>query len=198
MEEKNWVNEYSRELDRTKRQQILAAAIEEEGLSPANELRKKLIDARYGKNKSQEIDYFVRGIMRLFYLKNGAGRFFAKGQSRREKEGIRSDLKLASGKPYGEVGEQVLYEEYSNLARLYISLCKSDKNYGAILLGLGKMKESSLVNKIARDIYTAAFDVPERAGMTDEMRTFQRAFTDVFCETFPDKQALLTERIGQK
>ena len=44
---KSWVAEYSRELDKKKRKEILDAAIEAEGMTPEAEVRSKLWEARY-------------------------------------------------------------------------------------------------------------------------------------------------------
>ena len=45
MEEKSWVAEYSRELDKKKRKEILDAAIEAEGMTPEAEVRSAMSTA---------------------------------------------------------------------------------------------------------------------------------------------------------
>ena len=59
MEEKSWVAEYSRELDKKKRKEILDAAIEAEGMTPEAEVRSKLWEARYGQRPKEttEVDH---------------------------------------------------------------------------------------------------------------------------------------------
>ena len=66
-----WVQDYYNETDRPKRKEILEKAIAEEGMTPENELRKYLYDARYGDSEEagREVDYFIRGWMTLEYMK---------------------------------------------------------------------------------------------------------------------------------
>ena len=60
-DEKLWVQQFKREMDRGKRREILEQAIASEGMSPENELRKKLLDARYTSQNDAPVDFFIRG-----------------------------------------------------------------------------------------------------------------------------------------
>ena len=91
--EKQWEREYYRETKREKRKAILDAAIVEEGMSPENELRSKLLESRYGKKleKGQSVDYFIRGWMTLQFLANARKSFGFKRKVRKELVSVKSD-----------------------------------------------------------------------------------------------------------
>ena len=199
MSEKLWVSQYMRETESDRRKEILDQAIAEEGLLPDNELRQKLWDVRYPMQDGRRIDTFIRGWITLAFIDNASQGFFAKKRVEKEKEKVRKDWQLQLASEYGEVGEQVLYEEFFNTAKLYMQLCEDDKTYGSVLLGLGHMKKEKLIAKIARDIFKAAYEVPIRYGMDDELALFTRAATDAYYEVY-DRQKILLEQMihGQK
>ncbi|MBQ2626953.1 MAG: hypothetical protein IJG17_04150 [Eubacterium sp.] len=190
--EKQWEREYYRELKREKRKSILDAAILEEGMSPENELRSRLLEVRYGKKleKGQSVDYFIRGWMTLRFLANSSKSLFFKRKNKRELESLRADWQFDLAAEYGETGQKVLYQEFCQLTRVYLDLCQKDKNYGSILFGIGHIKEDSLMGKIGRDIYTVAYEVPQEYGVAEELRLFtdaaSRTLTDVFPEITDD------------
>ena len=190
--EKQWEREYYRELKREKRKSILDAAILEEGMSPENELRSRLLEVRYGKKleKGQSVDYFIRGWMTLRFLANSSKSLFFKRKNKRELESLRADWQFDLAEEYGETGQKVLYQEFCQLTRVYLDLCQKDKNYGSILFGIGHIKEDSLMGKIGRDIYTVAYEVPQEYGVAEELRLFtdaaSRTLTDVFPEITDD------------
>ena len=196
MEERAWVESYEKELDPKKRREILDAAIEAEGLTPANELRRKLLEARYDTVKGQHVDRFIRGWMEMQFIK-GSRTLFGKRGAEKEKERLREDLGLVLAEPYGEEGRQVLYEEFCNGARLFLKLCREDRSYSSLLFGLGRMKESSLTSKLARTFYTAAVEAPQRIGMAEELQEFRRALVDVFREAYPEESAQLTAHVPE-
>ena len=190
--EKQWEREYYKELKREKRKEILEAAIAEEGMSPENELRTKLLELRYGKkiDRSNSIDYFIRGWMTLRFLSTNSGTLFFKKKAKRELGNVRKDWQFDLAAEYGETGQKVLYQEFCQLTRVYLDLCQKDKNYGSILFGIGHIKEDSLMGKIGRDIYTVAYEVPQEYGVAEELRLFtdaaSRTLTDVFPEITDD------------
>ena len=198
MERKAWVNEYMKEMDRGRRKEILDQAIEEEGLSPENELRKKLWEARYGKQADSEVDYFIRGWMTMAYLGNNTRGLFAARKIAREKTVIRTDWKMDLAEQYGSTGEAVLYEEFYNMSRLYIDLCRHDRNYGSYLLGLGTLKDDALSAKIAKDICRTAFVTAGEIGKDGEFDAFSRAAADAFADVFPKEKHLLQEYLRRE
>lgn len=186
--EKQWEREYYRELKRDKRKAILEAAVAEEGMSPENELRTKLLESRYGRQleKGQSVDYFIRGWMTLRFLLNSPKSFMFKKKARKELDNVKKDWKFDLAAEYGEAGQKVLYQELCNLTRVYLDLCQKDRNYGSILFGLGRVKEETLMSKIGRDIYSVAYEIPQLIGAEEELKLFTDAATRTLTEVFPE------------
>ncbi len=186
--EKQWEREYYRETKREKRKAILDAAIVEEGMSPENELRSKLLESRYGKKleKGQSVDYFIRGWMTLQFLGTARKSFGFKRKVRKELASVKSDWQFELAAAYGETGQKVLYQEFCQLTRVYLELCQKDRNYGAILFGVGRIKEETMVNKIGKDIYTIAYEIPREIEAEEELRLFTEAASRTLTESFPE------------
>ena len=199
MAEKLWVEQYIREPESGRRKEILEKAIAEEGLTPDNELRQKLLEARYQIKDGREIDTFIRGWVSLTFIDNTSTGFFSKKRIEKEKKNIRTDFQLNLAETYGETGRQVLYEEMFNLARLYMQICEEDKQYGSVILGLGQMKKEKRTAKIARDVFRAAYEVPLRYDLSEKLAVFTKAATDAFYEVYDRDQDMLRQLIdGRK
>ena len=120
---------------------------------------------------------------------------FGKKRIKKAIEDIREDFHMDLAAGYGEMGQRVLYDEFYNTARLYISLCEEDKTYNSILLGLGRMKPAKLVAKIAADLYHVSCEIPREIGMEDELKLFREALTEAFCDTHRKQKNLLLDRL---
>lgn len=195
MAENLWVEQYRCELEKEDRKEILDKAIAEEGLTEENALRKQYFEWRYEKNKKTEVDRFIRGWMSLAYLDNEIKSMFGKKRIKKAIEDIREDFHMDLAAGYGEMGQRVLYDEFYNTARLYISLCEEDKTYNSILLGLGRMKPAKLVAKIAADLYHVSCEIPREIGMEEELKLFREALTEAFCDTHRKQKNLLLDRL---
>ncbi|MGN0362462.1 MAG: DUF6553 family protein [Bilifractor sp.] len=197
MERKQWVERYMRELDCQKRKEILDQALAEEGNAPDNELRARLLESRYGKRNAQNVDYFIRGWMSMYYVNTTARGFFARKRIEKEKASVLSDWKVEMIQEYGEIGKEVLYEELFNMTMLYFHLCETDKNYGSIILGLGHMKDESLISKIAGEVYRLAYETPRVMGAEEEFALFTKAATDAYCEKYSNQQEYLMNKVNR-
>ncbi len=195
MAENLWVEQYRREPEKEDRKEILDKAIAEEGLTEENALRLQFFEARYEENKKVKIDHFIRGWMSLAYVENESNSFFGKNRVKKEIAKIRSDFLLDLAKEHGEMGQRVLYDEFYNTARLYISLCQDDKSYNSILLGLGRMKPAKLIAKIAADLHHVSYEIPEKVGLQEELKPFREALTEAFCDAYNKQKNLLLDRI---
>lgn len=198
MAEKLWVAQYMRETDSLKRKRILDQAIEEEGMLPENELRSALYDARYQVQDGRGIDCFIRGLMLLKFLENASTGLFGSKRTEKEKQKIAEDWQLERAKAYGETGEEVLYQEFFNTAKLYIELCKDDSSYRSVLFGLGRMKDEKMIAKLANEFYKLGYAIPARFDMREELAPFTRALTDAFCELFDRNKDALLNLISEK
>lgn len=197
MEQKPWVEKYMRELSRKKRRQLLEEAIVSEGMSPDNELRQKLYEARFGLNEKAKADYFIRGWMTLYNLQNAPRGFFGRKRIEKDLSDIRSDWRLELADSYGSIGQEVLYQEFFNMVLVYISLCMTDRNYSSLLLGMGRMQEETLIAKVAGDLFRTAWEVPDQLNRGQEYDLVRRAARDAFCEQFPDSDDVILRKISE-
>lgn len=195
MDRSPWAEQYMREMSRKKRRRLLDEVIAEEGMSPENELRLKLHEARFGINEKAEVDYFIRGWMTLYNLQNVSRGLFGKKRIARDLASVHADWKEEMAGAYGSIGEEVLYQELFHMILFYIRLCQTDRNYSSVLLGFGRMQDQNLTAKIAGDIYRTAWEIPEQQNCAGEFRLLQRAAADAFAEAFPDDEDLLLRRI---
>ena len=198
MEGSTWTEQYYLEVDKKKRKKLLDEGLEQEGMTPENELRSKLWEVRYGQRakETMEIDHYIRGWLTMGYMKRSTKRVFGRGRVDKEKAKVLSDWGADIVKEYGEIGEKIYYQELCNMTRLYLKLCQEDKTYSSVLLGLGRMKETSLVGKIAKDVYALAYDIPEQTGTTEDFRIFTKAATDTFYAVYPDSREVLERMIS--
>ena len=155
-----------------------------EDASPENLLRKKLWEVRYTqKGKLTGYDSFMALWMELGYEQKQMGHFFFKGRTKKKM------MKLAEGFMFSEgtteALQDVLFKEYVNLVEIYINLCQKDKNYKSIVLGVGTMKEESLLYKIAEDVYNTGCGAAILSGMTEQYELLMRATKSAFLDAFP-------------
>ena len=199
MQEGVWVERYYREVKKEERKRILEQGIEEDGMTLENELRKKLWEIRYGQREKEtmEIDHYIRGWMSMYYLRRACRSLFKKKNLQKSKEEISKDWGIDVVQEYGEVGERVFYRELCNMTRLYLTLCAEDRTYSSVLLGLGRMKNSSLIIKMAREVCTLAYDIPRQVNMEEEFRIFTKAATDKFYEMYPGDREILDALIEE-
>ena len=186
MTEKPWVMNYMTEISRKKRRQILNDAIEAEGMSPENELRSRLYEARFGLNEKSETDVFIRGWMTLYNLPNLAKGLFGKKRMRKNLDSVAADWKTEMAASYGSIGDEVLYQELFHMVMVYIHLCMTDRNYYSVVFGMGRMQDSTLTAKIAGDVFRVAVDIPQQYGCEQEFPLLARAAEDAFSTAFPD------------
>ena len=191
----SWVNLYIRETSRNGRIKLLDEAIAEEGLTEENALRRQIFEERHVKEGGMDIDRFIRGWINFNLIENSMRGFMAKKRTEKEMNQIRKDLQLNVAQEHGAVGEKILEQEFRNLTWVYAHLCATDKTYSSVILGIGRMKEETLISKIARDCWRVAYDLPRLTGTTEEMRVFTRGVTEGFCEIYPDHRHFLMDRI---
>ncbi|MBR0397405.1 MAG: hypothetical protein IJI10_03960 [Eubacterium sp.] len=194
-----WVQDYYNETDRPKRKEILEKAIAEEGMTPENELRKYLYDARYGDSEEagREVDYFIRGWMTLEYMKATSKFFLTKRKINKEIATVREDWQFAKVAEYGQAGADILYDELCNLTRLYLQICRRDKAYGSFIFGLGRVKDSTLSKRVSDDIYRMAYELPHAMDLVEEFAPFTKAATRIFCQEFPHESGKFYGRMKE-
>lgn len=197
MHKKIWDTAYYHETNRTARKKILDETIAAAGLTPSIELCQKIYTARYGEStEDYEVDYFIRGLMTLEYMKTPKGIWDHKKKLLRERRNILTDFQCELAKSYGEIGERIIYNEYCNLIKLYMELCERDRAYSSLLFGLGRMKRKTLEKKLADDIYHLAYVVPKALDLEEELSLFSQAALHMFCQRYPREAEFFHERIA--
>ncbi|MEE0955778.1 MAG: DUF6553 family protein [Eubacterium sp.] len=197
MKMKPWEVQYMYQIDRKERARLLKEGIKEEGMTPENVLRQKLFEARYKTGKEGDIDTFIGGWMKLYFMRNATKGLFVKRKVEKQKQEIMEDWQFSLAEQYGEAGEKILYQELFNAAKVYLSLCRKDKNYGSVFIGMGHMKEDKLVEKIASDIYLMAYKIPKETDTVRDFEVFTRAARDAFLSEYDGQRDLLLSMIQE-
>lgn len=133
--------------------------------------------------------------MKLYFMNNATKGLFTRRKVAKQKKEILDDWQFALAAEYGEAGEEILYQELFNTAKVYLSLCRKDKNYGSVFIGMGHMKEDRLLEKIASDIYLMAYKIPRETDTAEDFTVFTRAATDAFLSEYDGQRDLLMSMI---
>lgn len=198
MQKKTWEMAYYQETKRVNRKGLLERAIAADGLTPENELRQKLYNLRYnGSKENQEVDYFIRGLMTLEYMKVSKSIWDHKKKKRRERDSVLKDLQCDLAISCGETGKQIIYSEYCNLIKLYLELCEHDRTYSSLIFGLGKIKRTTFEKKVSDDIYRIAYVVPKVLGIENELCLFSKAASRMLCQQYPEETDSFYKRITE-
>lgn len=179
----NWLEGYNMSITGAEKKKFLDIALEQEE-SPENLLRKKLWEVRYTqKGKLTGYDSFMALWMELGYEQKQMGHFFGKGRAKKKMKKLAEGFMFSEGTT--EALQEVLFKEYVNLVSVYIDLCQKDKTYKSIILGVGTMKEDSLLYKIAEDVFATGCGAPLLVDMTAEYEPLMRATKAAFLSAFP-------------
>lgn len=154
--------------------------------SEDDQYRALLWEKRYCKNgKFVDIDLFLNSFIELSCLEEKLTSFFSKKSAQKKMHSICSSLlldqSLAAEQSY------LLYQEFENVISIYIELCKSDKKYSSVLMGLGTLKEADLSFKIAKQLYTIVSGNARICGMEKEFSLLSKAGHDSFVRYFPNE-----------
>jgi hypothetical protein len=181
----NWLEGYNMSTTGEEKKPFLDAGLAEDP-SEANQLRKKLWEARYTK-KGQLTGYdaFMAQWMELGYQQKQLEHVFGKGRARKKLKKIAQNLMMEEGTT--EELREVLFREYVNLIAVYIDLCQKDKNYKSVILGMGTMKDETLVHKIANDVYRTGCGAAILGNMTEELQLVMQAAKSAYLLSFPQE-----------
>ena len=150
-----------------------------------NLYRKHIWEARYCKNGTFiDQDAFLNALLELSCQEEKLTSFLFKRKALKTMHSICSSLLL--DQPLSPIQVDVLYHELKNVVSIYIELCRSDKKYGSVLMGLGTLKEADLSYKIAKQIYTIVCGTARICHMEAEFALLSQAGRDSFCSYFPD------------
>ena len=181
--------EYYRELQPTRRREMLAALCENEPDDGANAYRRLLLDARHTdpRDPGREVDRMLFMCVSFIQLCQSA-RLFRRGAAKDARRAM-SEMRFDEAITYGEAGEKALYWEIRNAAARYLSTCLSP-GYNRGLFGLAPSRDAGRQERIARDIWSMTDGLARRAGLEAEMALWARAVRDSYIRAGGDEAAL--------
>ncbi len=184
-----WLERFYHETEREDREEIFEEGLKSDGPTRENEFRQKLWNRRYtpAGREQGEVDHFFKGFLTLDTLGRTKPGFFNKKYIQREVASLRTIWCLDLAEEYGEMGQELLYEELKHLARTYISVCQDDKNFSSMFFGVGKMSREKLNDKIADKIYFLTREVPKTHHIEKEVEPLANALIEVYFEMYPKK-----------
>ena len=109
-----------------------------------------------------------------------------------EAEAAVRDLQLEDAGSYSDTEKTLLYLEFRNAAKRYLSTTKSDR-YGSKLLGLKKAGPEDKAKKAAEDIWRASKGLAVASGETERLEIWCAALRDELiqfdksCESYYDE-----------
>ena len=180
------------EIDPGKRAAILRAAPRDPSGGAEEEFRRKLFQARYGDSveKGKPADGMMKLFLNMKYLSdNPPPRFLRKREAAMLKKEI-AGLLIGEAAESGAEGKRALFQEVRHMARVYISLCATDRQYGSVVLGIGHIREETLVKKIARDLAVCAHKIPAEYGLSDILSEWTKAVDSAFSVMYPGKEEI--------
>jgi len=191
-EELSFPENYYESMDAMERYEILSKELETDK-SPQNELRMAMWEERYGKYRGEkpEVDHYIRLWLDFHFASEKKGSFLGKGSA---KKALVSDLKsfghgLIRGKE--DWAKEILYQEMKNLSRFYLSLCMTDKTYRSKFLGILRMTDDDVMEKMQKEVYEVAVATLKTFGLEKEYEIFSRATLDAYREDYPENCQVL-------
>ena len=178
---------YYQSTDPKERLEMLEALVEKEGESEKTRIMREIYDHRYVSREKgvQSIDYAIRGWVNISFMAEMIRSPFARKRIPKRVEEILADMGKFVADRNGDLGYELWLKDIRNVCRVYIHLCKTDKGYGSIIFGIGRMKEEKIVRKICFDMVNISHTIPRECGLK-EFDFLARASREVFLETFPE------------
>ena len=169
---------YFRELSPTDRKRMFEAIVEEGTIDEnVKEFCELLYEERYQdtKNPDNKVDNWLFKLVYLpgLYKKR---RIFKRG-FKREIEATLFDLHLDDADSLDEMESTILYLEYRNAAKRYLSTCESD-GYATTMFGLKKAGPEEKKYQACEDIWLASKGFAIAAGEEERLRLWCNALLD--------------------
>ncbi len=170
----------------------LLEALDAEG-KEENASRRLLWEKRYPEEKGQRPDKYMQLWMLLEFNKSTGNRFLGARSARKE---IRKSLEALEFDTLSrdEKTRELLYQECCQLVRAYIALCREDRTYNSVIMGIVPMKKEQARKKLKTDLYETAVALPKLLKMEEDLSLITQAAAAVYEETFPDEGSLVTEQ----
>lgn len=102
------------------------------------------------------------------------------------------DLHLESPDELSETEKSILYLEFRNVAKRYLSTCNGI-NYGSKLFGLKKAAAEEKKQKACEDIWMASRGFARASGEEERMQLWCEAFRDELMKYYPEGKSYYNE-----
>ena len=176
----DWLKSFYTQTDPVKRQQLLLENTREME-KEADQLRKQLFEARYGKGKPRK-DAFMSGGMDWG------------GRKKKLAVEIIHDLGIFEFEQKTETEQELIRQELKNTCRTYIEVSTSGRGFTSVIFGMGQLSDEGIAGKIAEQLSRLAFGAPHILRMEKEFEPLQRAAVEAFREIYPDREHFLKKR----
>nr|WP_294530600.1 DUF6553 family protein [uncultured Blautia sp.] len=183
------IAQYYREHDPMKRKELLEQSIAAGECPEENQIRKELWEIRYAEaskvEKENRADGFLALWMTLEFNKDAGKKLFGFKGAQKEISKHLSRLQFNEYQKKGGLYEEILYRECCHLVQMYVELCETDKSYNTTLCGIVSIGKDKAKQKIQKDIYETAINLPPSIKMEEELGIITRAAREVFELHFP-------------
>lgn len=157
----------------------------------ADRFREKLFLSRYAKKKDQDIDQYIANFYRLRLMAAEPPGFFGKRSAIREVNEILGIL-CCGCDTEDAMEKELCFLELKHAIRVYIGICKRDKQYGSVLLGFGRKKASSILSKMVSDFENMTVTFPRKLQLEksayEKMDYLRKAIAEAFHEEEPAEE----------
>jgi len=169
--------EYFAELDPDERQRMLDAIADSDIDSSITTFCRRMFRRRYTdpKDPGHKVDNWLWKIVYLpgLYSKRG----LLQRAVRKEAADTISELMLKDQDSYSDTEKSLLYLEFRNAARRYLSTCNSD-SYGSRLFGMKRSTAEDRRYKAAEDIWRASSGLASASGEEKKLEIWCTALKD--------------------
>lgn len=186
---KEWPESYYDVEDAAVRNRMLVEHCETEE-SPEDVIRRELFEKRYILKNGQYADSYVMALyeLRMLALENVGP--FQKKRSQKQAENALDLLCVGvNQRTDSDNGDEIYFQELKHAVRVYIGICKRDKQYCSVILGQGRKKASSVTLKLVQDFENIIVKLPEKLNIqrAEQMAYLQRALAEAFLEEEPEE-----------
>lgn len=169
--------EYFTELDPGERRRMLEVIADSDIDSSITDFCRRVYKRRHTdpKDPGHKVDNWLWKIVYLpgLYAKKGLLMRFV----RKEAAETVAELMLKDPNRYSDMEKTLLYLEFRNVARRYLSTCNSDR-YGARLFGMKKSTAEDRKYKAAEDLWRASVGMATASGELDRLEIWCTALKD--------------------
>ena len=153
----------------------------------------ELLDGRYNFRDGQWADNYMRAFLMLMTLNRASAIPFL--NFGRQKE-VRKYLTSLGA--YSNRIDSYQLEEWKDFAACYITACTSSKTYGTAFLGIIPMPDKNVAMKIAADIDTALFEIPDSYDLFEASKPIYEIFKETYFILLQNGEALWNEYQASK